>query len=131
MDKKLKKKVRPSRYLIYGLLDSRDGFLKYIGKTHKRRELRLNEHLEAAANEPSRPVHVWLNELSNSEGYPTIFVLERVPGSSNWQEAERRHIAFWKSVDNSHFPLIYPPMTRKSEPAHINGVELLNQTEGG
>ena len=123
--------ARPSRYLIYGLIDPRSSALKYIGKTHKRRELRLEEHLADAELESSRPLHIWLRELIASEMEPKIFVLERVPGSSNWKEAEKRHIAFWKDVPDSYFPLIYPPMTRKSEPVHISAVDLLNQTAGG
>lgn len=123
--------ARPSRHLIYGLIDPRNSALKYIGKTHKRRELRLEEHLADAELESSRPLHIWLRELIESEIVPVIFVIERVPGSSNWEEAEKRHIAFWKDIPNSYFPLIYPPMTRKSQPVHINAVDLLNKTVGG
>ena len=41
-------KTRVGRYLIYGLLDPRNKTLRYIGKTHKRREWRLGEHIELA-----------------------------------------------------------------------------------
>lgn len=40
--------VRVGRNLIYGLIDPRDRCLKYVGKTHKRRELRLAEHIMKA-----------------------------------------------------------------------------------
>ena len=71
--------ARPSRHLIYGLLDPRDSCLKYIGKTHKRRELRLKEHNIEAEEGNTRPVYVWLRELTSSNVHPTIFVLDRVP----------------------------------------------------
>lgn len=39
---------RVGRHLIYGLLDPRDLALRYVGKTHMRREHRLARHIERA-----------------------------------------------------------------------------------
>ena len=73
--------VKPSRFLIYGLIDPRTRCLRYIGKTHKRRELRLKEHIEAAEDGETSYVYNWIRELLTSGYIPEIFVLERVPGN--------------------------------------------------
>ena len=123
--------VRPSRFLIYGLVDPRDRCLRYIGKTHKRRELRLQEHLEAARGGKTTYVYNWIRELLESDRLPEIFVVERVSGGCSWEEAERCQIRFWKDPDGINFPYTHPPQTRKSVPTIINLVNLTNIHEGG
>ena len=108
--------VRPSRFLIYGLVDPRDRCLRYIGKTHKRRELRLQEHLEAARCGKTSYVYNWIRELLESDCSPEIFVLERIPGDCSWAEAERHQIKFWREPTEVQFPYTHPPQTRKSMP---------------
>lgn len=90
------KTVRPSRFLLYGLVGPHDRCLRYIGKTHKRRELRLQEHIEAARNGQISQAYRWIREVLEKGYLPEIFVLERVPGTDSWEEAERRLIAFWR-----------------------------------
>ncbi len=82
--------VRPSRFLIYGLIDPRDRCLRYVGKTHKRREIRLQEHIAAAKEGESSHLYNWLRGLLKEKKEPEIFVLERVPGFDSWEEAERK-----------------------------------------
>ena len=118
---------RPSRYLIYGLLDPTTNEIRYIGKTHKRRELRLQEHIEQARTGVETEVYKWIRCVLSKSEVPHIFVLERVPGASSWEEAERRHIQFWDSLSPDDFPIKYPPMTPKSEAVLIVGVRLTNQ----
>ena len=120
---------RPSRYLIYGLLDPTTNELRYIGKTHKRRELRLQEHIERARNGEKTYVYNWIRRMLSKSQTPHIFVLERVPGASSWEEAERRHIQFWDSLSPDDFPIKYPPMTPKSEAVSILGVRLTNRAQ--
>ena len=123
--------VRPSRFLIYGLIDPRDRCLRYVGKTHKRREIRLSEHVENATSGDKGYVYSWMRNLLDSGRSPEIFVLERVPGSDSWEEAERRQIAFWRAPSGIDFPYVHPPQTRKSTPTTIRSVKLTNIHEGG
>ena len=123
--------VRPSRFLIYGLVDPRDRCLRYIGKTHKRRELRLQEHIEAARTGGASHVYRWIRGLLDTGHLPDIFVLERVPGTDSWEEAERRQIAFWREPCGIEFPYVHPPQTRKSVPMVLNSVDLTNIHPGG
>ena len=120
----------PSRFLIYGLLDPRDRCLRYVGKTHKRRELRLDEHLSSARDGGRSYVYNWIRLLQSENLQPEIFVLERVPGTDDWEEAERRNIEFWRNPD-IEFPYVHPPQTKKSKPIQIDSVRLTNIHDGG
>lgn len=123
--------VRVGRYLIYGLIDPRDRGLRYIGKTHKRREWRLNEHIECAMENDSRPVYSWINELLKLGIKPEIFILEKIPADSDWREAEKNMISFWKKENPVVFPYTHPAQTKKSNETLIDYVSLLNVTNGG
>ena len=84
------KKIHIGRYLIYGLLDPRDNSLKYVGKTHKRRENRLADHIEDAIEGSTAPVHNWIRELLSIDLEPMVFVLKRLEASENWRVGERK-----------------------------------------
>lgn len=87
------------RYLIYGLLDPRDDSLCYIGKTHKRREIRLQEHIEAAINGSQLPVHEWIRDVVKSGFEPVVFVLKRISPEKCWRQAEKAEISRWRAFD--------------------------------
>lgn len=123
--------MRVGRYLIYGLIDPRDRGLRYIGKTHKRREWRLKEHIELANENDSRPVYIWIRELLSIGMEPEIFVLERISADSDWRLSERNMISFWKNEQQITFPYTHPPKTKKSSETLINYASLLNATNGG
>ena len=123
--------VRPSRFLIYGLIDPRNRCLRYVGKTYKRRELRLQEHIDAARAGETTFVYNWIRDLLESDCFPEIFVLERIPGSDSWEDAERRLIRFWREPAEIEFPYTHTAQTRKSVPTIINSVNLTNIHEGG
>lgn len=125
------KEIRPSRFLIYGLIDPRNRCLRYVGKTHKRREIRLREHIEKAESGAKSHVYNWIRGVLESKHAPEIFVLERVPGNESWEEAEQRQIAFWRTPQSIEFPYIYPPQTPKSKPTLIEMVKLTNIHDGG
>ena len=122
---------RVGRYLIYGLLDPRDDSLRYVGKTHKRREIRLREHAEHALSGRPGPVFDWIRELQGEGVRPVIFVLERLAPTDDWREAERAAIARWRAWPCSELPYLHPPQTRKSAPVAIRRVSLLNVAPGG
>ena len=122
---------RPGRYLIYGLLDPENKNIRYVGKTHKRREIRLAEHIRDTEEGSKLHVHNWIRGLLKRGNKPTIFVLDRIPGTMDWAEAERRHIKYWKSLSEEFLPMRYPPMTKGSAVVDIHGIALTNMTEGG
>ena len=125
------KMTRVGRYLIYGLLDPRDNSLRYIGKTHKRREWRLAEHIECARENDKRPVYDWIRELLHAGLEPAIFVWRRIPPENDWREEERKAISFWSHPHDIEFPYTHPPQTPKSKTVIIKRAQLENLTDGG
>lgn len=117
---------RVGRYLIYGLLDPRDHALRYIGKTHLRRERRLERHIEAAAKGRTAPVSQWIRDLEEEGLRPHIFVLRRIPPHEDWRQAERDIIELWNEWPSGALPTTIPPQTRKSASTEIRRVSLLN-----
>lgn len=75
---------------IYGLVDPRDGRVRYIGKANDTRK-RLAGHLRDARRR-STPVYAWVRKLGALGLKPEARVLERVEGDG-WKDAERRLIA--------------------------------------
>ena len=122
---------RVGRYLIYGLIDPRDSCLRYVGKTHKRREIRLAEHIEDAQAGSSRPVHLWIRDAISAGVQPKIFVLERVAENLSWTDAEKRAIERWRGGLKENLPYTHPPQTKKSHEITIARVGLLNVRAGG
>lgn len=122
---------RVGRYLIYGLLDPRDRSLRYVGKTHMRRERRLERHLEAAEIGRMAPVSAWIRGLVAEGLRPHIFVLRRVSADQDWRQAEREEIARWLAWPPGELPVIVAPQTRKSTPTEVRRVSLLNVQFGG
>jgi hypothetical protein len=122
----LNRPSRPSRYLIYGLLDPRDASLRYVGKTHMRREVRLRRHLETALDGGSAPVCRWIRELVALGLEPGVFVIARVRGDDDWRSAETAEIRRWQNWPESQLPYVHPPVTPKSMPTEIRRVSLLN-----
>ncbi len=122
---------RVGRNLIYGLLDPRDRCLRYVGKTHKRREFRLAEHVMKALEGQAGLVYDWIRNLQDEGGEPVIFVLERIPAGLDWRLAERYWIdrcRVWPAVDLPH---LHSPQTPKSTSVLIGRVDLLNLRDGG
>lgn len=118
--------IRVGRYLVYGLIDPRDRCLRYIGKTHKRREWRLADHIDCANQGSSAPVHQWIRELQATGQKPEIFVLARISPEASWQQAEHDEIARWRMWSDSDLPYVHPPQTPKSTETKIVSVALLN-----
>jgi hypothetical protein len=125
------KRRRPGRYLIYGLLDPTNSTLRYVGKTHKRREIRLAEHIRDTEEGSQLHVHNWIRGVIARGDKPIIFVLDRIPGTMDWAEAEMRHIKYWKTLPEVFLPMRYPPMTKGSAIVDIHGIALTNMTDGG
>lgn len=122
---------RVGRYLIYGLIDPRDSSLRYVGKTHKRRERRLAEHVARAVEGRSEPVYHWIRSLLGDDLEPEIFVLERVPPAGDWRPAKQAAILRWRNWPSDELPYTHPPQTPKSMPVTIEAIHLLNVRAGG
>lgn len=75
---------------IYGLIDPREGQIRYVGATQQLKE-RLKDHLTSAYRSSS-PKRMWMRELLTSGLQPEMIVLETVPYAF-WEEAERYWIA--------------------------------------
>jgi hypothetical protein len=127
----MKQRPRVGRYLIYGMLDPRDQSLRYIGKTHLRREVRLDRHIQRAMEGATAPVSQWIRELLSVDLRPQIFVLRRVDPQQNWRHAEREMIRRWRSWPSDKLPVTIPPQTPKSSLTVIQRVSLLNVQDGG
>lgn len=82
---------------VYGLVDPRDGQLRYVGVTRVSPEKRLLAHLRDAkqSKEQSHRIH-WLRSLLNQGITPEVFVIEENP--SDWKEAEPFWINYFKSI---------------------------------
>jgi len=123
--------TRVGRRLIYGLIDPRDDTLFYIGKTHKRREIRLKEHIERAFEGRKTPVSVRIRNICESGHKPVIFVLRRISSDVDWRQAERDQISRWRAASHGFSPIVYEPQTPKSLPTRIGAAEILNVQSGG
>lgn len=119
------------RYLIYGLLDPRDLALRYVGKTHLRREHRLQRHIDRAREGRTAPVSDWIRRLQDEGFEPQIFVLRRLSPDDDWRKAERAAIERWRTWLESDLPYLHPPQTPKSRATRIEAVSLLNVQAGG
>jgi hypothetical protein len=102
---------RVGRFLIYGLVDPRDRSLRYIGKTHKRCEARLAEHVALAMEGNAAPVYGWIRSLLGNGLEPEVFILERVEPTGDWRCAEQAAISRWRSGRrrNSHIHILHRP----------------------
>jgi hypothetical protein len=83
---------------IYGMVDPRTNELRYVGKTGKKfLSWRMASHLHDARRGMKKYVCNWLRELLDEHLRPEIFVIEEV-GDSDWEEAERFWIAYFRSI---------------------------------
>src|SRR6266852_3292144 len=86
--------------VIYGLIDPRDGTLRYVGKTISSPQARLNGHIaEGLAPRYRRHVVCWIMALLAAGVRPKMVEIETVPSGENWEEAEQFWIAYLRSLD--------------------------------
>lgn len=93
---------RPS---IYGLVDPRDGAVRYLGKANNP-AARFKGHLRDSRRRQT-PVYCWMRKLAGMGLAPTLTVIEA--DCVDWRESERRLIA----------------------EARVRGDRLLNVADGG
>lgn len=125
------KETRVGRWLIYGLVEKSTGCLFYVGKTHKRREHRLREHIEAATEGSSYPVHQHIRRIVAAGEVPEIFVIERAEPTDSWQAVEKLQIQHWRNLSQESLPVLHRAQTPKSDDVWIRRVDLKNVRDGG
>ena len=82
-------------WLIYGLVDPRDGLVYYVGQS-SRGLLRPTEHLYPSAIKRQPLRAAWLIAMRTAGVNPVIRILERVTALGLLQAAERKHITRWR-----------------------------------
>ena len=88
-------------------------------------------NIDSAKEGGLSPVHSYIREILSAGEVPEIFVLERVPPSESWQEAERRQIAKYRNSRNLELPILILPQTHKSSAVEIASIRLTNVSDGG
>lgn len=80
---------------IYALIDPRNGYVRYIGKTHRNPILRLNEHtLYYKEIESQNLKNKWILELRAENMIPKMEIIDEV---EDWDFWERHYISLYKS----------------------------------
>jgi len=87
---------------IYGLVDPRTGYVRYVGKANKP-AYRLSMHLTPAEMKDTSHKNSWLRGLLREGKKPELIILQSV-GKSAWQDAERGWIAYYRGIPN--YPLL-------------------------
>ena len=66
-----------SNFFIYGLVDPRNGQLRYVGKTERTPQIRLNSHYHYAVRHKRKPTHKdkWICQLAKQGLKPLAVVL--------------------------------------------------------
>lgn len=88
----------PSKFLIYGLVDPRDGQLRYVGLHEGDVKKRLREHLCHARKGKKIYVYDWIRSVLATGKSPEIVTLEACESVDEMVEAECWHVAYWLSL---------------------------------
>jgi len=88
---------------IYGLVDPVTKYVRYVGKANNP-PYRLRVHLTPRELKSKTHKNHWIRSLLSIGKRPEQIILEKVP-QSEWQQAERKWIAYYRSIDG------YPPLT--------------------
>jgi hypothetical protein len=118
----LKQVVQPQKYrttFIYGLIDPRTEYVRYVGKANKPK-VRLSLHLLPSQLKNKNHRTNWLRNILDSGNKPLLVILEEVK-YGEWQNAEKKWIAHYRNLPN------YPPLTNSTDGG--DGVEGYVYTE--
>lgn len=106
----LQQVAQPQKYrttFIYGLIDPRTDYVRYVGKANKPKE-RLGIHLQPSQLEGNNYRIHWLRNVLASGHKPNQIILEEVE-YSGWQQAEKKWIAHYRNIPG------YPPLTNSTD----------------
>lgn len=82
--------------MIYGLIDPRDGQLRYVGRSRSSPVQRLASHCAPSSRRQSAPVGRWLADLHAAGAKPEIEVLDAQPADDN--NAEQFWIGYYRAL---------------------------------
>lgn len=87
------------RFLIYGLINPRNGQLRYVGKSSSG-TARPRQHWRPGnlSKDPNQHKVRWLRQLLAAGLKPEVEVLETCDSAEALSEAEQHHIAYWRMV---------------------------------
>jgi hypothetical protein len=86
------------RFVIYGLTEPNGGELRYIGKSTTGAASRLASHLCPSSLRGRTHKERWVKSLLARGESPEVFVIEAHESKEALNEAERHHIAYFRSV---------------------------------
>lgn len=86
------------RFVIYGLTEPNHGELRYIGKSVTGAAQRLSSHLCPSSLLGRTHKEKWVKSLLKRGEKPEIFVIEACGSKEELNEAERHHIAYFRSI---------------------------------
>jgi hypothetical protein len=88
---------------IYGLVDPRTGFVRYVGKAYNPKR-RRQAHMNPSSLRPKTRKNHWIKSLLNDGRKPELILLEQIK-ECEWEDAERRWIAYYRNIPG------YPQLT--------------------
>jgi hypothetical protein len=97
----------PTTTFIYGLIDPRTGYVRYVGKSNKP-SARLRFHLLPLELEKATHKAHWMRDLLRAGFKPIQIILEEVD-RREWIATEKKWIAYYRSIPN------YPNLTNSTE----------------
>ena len=88
-----------SKYLIYGLVDPRNGQLRYVGKSCKGL-YRPKSHWTPSSLriQPFTPKNNWIKQVLADNALPSVIVIQEFPDSSVLSDAERHWIRYFRHM---------------------------------
>lgn len=84
---------------IYGLIDPRDNRIRYVGKTKRDLDKRLNEHLMNVYLKNNTYKNKWIKKLLKLQLCPIIILLEEC-NENGWELREEYWIRYYKDKYN-------------------------------
>lgn len=89
--------MKGPKYIIYGLIDPRNGELRYVGKSSQGLTRPQSHACPSNLTERTHKGH-WVKSLADLGLKPDILVLEVKPDANSLNEAECFHIAYFRQL---------------------------------
>ncbi len=87
---------------IYGLIDPREGRVRYVGQTIQTPSFRRDQHMAAAGSNTSTRAFVWLRTLREEGVRPDVVVLEEVAP----EDAKAAETKWIRALHSEQYPLV-------------------------
>jgi group I intron endonuclease len=84
------------KIFIYGIYDSEEPqLIRYVGKTKKKIQERLNQHIYLSKRKVKRPLYLWIKKLLDDGKKPEVVLIEETD-DKEWVEKEIFWIRFYR-----------------------------------